>query len=135
MSRGRCAGCGYEDASCKKVRTHVNTCPEFLVLYKTEPARAIDPEDEFVRFKALTETFEYQEARDEEKSAKHAKYREDAERKLAVSKDRFAGGTRTRFRSAASQESVTSPPEGVPVPAFDDSATGRVLAAAFRGEL
>lgn len=133
MSRGRCAGCGYEDASCKKVRSHVQSCPEFVTLFKEHPERAIDPEDEYVRWKDHTESFEYQMAKDEAKTALYAKYREDAERKLEISKDRFRGGT--KFRSAAAQETVTMPPSDVPFPAVDPTPTGDVIHQAFIGTI
>lgn len=52
MSRGRCSGCGAEDASCKKIRAHTMSCSEFIALYKEHPDRALDPEAEFRRYKA-----------------------------------------------------------------------------------
>jgi hypothetical protein len=52
MTIGRCAGCGLTNPSCKTVDKHVMTCPEYLTLYRTEPARALKPTDEYVRWKA-----------------------------------------------------------------------------------
>lgn len=89
MTRGRCAGCGKEDASCKKIKTHIASCPEYLELWTTDPDRALDPEEEFLRWKAHVESDDYIMAKEEATSAKYAGYRREAELKIARSKTRW----------------------------------------------
>lgn len=55
MSAGRCAGCGKSSSSCKAIEKHVMTCPEFIALYKADPAAALDPEQEYVRYRDETD--------------------------------------------------------------------------------
>ena len=55
MSRGRCSGCGQEDVSSKKIRAHTMDCPQYVALYKKNPAWALDPEAEYLRHKASAE--------------------------------------------------------------------------------
>lgn len=50
MTAGRCAGCGVMDNSCKKIKSHVLTCPDYLEVFKSDPAKALPPEEEWVRW-------------------------------------------------------------------------------------
>lgn len=50
MTAGRCAGCGYTNSSCKTVRAHVLSCPEYRKVWQTDRARALDPEAEWTRW-------------------------------------------------------------------------------------
>lgn len=52
MSAGRCAGCGFQNVSCQKVKRHVVDCPDYIELFRTDPGRALDPEEEYQRYKA-----------------------------------------------------------------------------------
>jgi len=58
MTAGRCAGCGATDNSCKKIKAHVTTCPDFLALFKTDPSKALPPEAEYTRWKEEDNTEE-----------------------------------------------------------------------------
>lgn len=70
MTAGRCSGCGYTDASCKKVRSHVMLCPDYKKLFLDEPDKALDPEVEFARFKEWEESEEGQAAKETARSEK-----------------------------------------------------------------
>lgn len=87
MSRGRCPGCGAEDASCKKIRTHMNSCSKVIELYQTNPEAVIDPEEEFVRHREYLESEEGQAAREA--------------RRLAVRDDLREAGRRAQARQSA----------------------------------
>lgn len=50
MSPGRCAGCGKTHQSCKVIRTHTMSCPDYLKLFKESPEKALDPEAEHRRW-------------------------------------------------------------------------------------
>ena len=63
---GRCAGCGLVNRNSAVVREHVRYCPEFLNLFLTAPERALEPEDEFARY------------RDEDRQADRQKHKDDA---------------------------------------------------------
>jgi hypothetical protein len=52
MHPGRCAGCGVVNTSCKKIRAHVCECPDYLRLYRESPEKALEPEAEYLRWKA-----------------------------------------------------------------------------------
>lgn len=50
MPAGRCSGCGRTD-SLRKVRLHVVECTDYIELFRQEPARALDPHAEYVRYR------------------------------------------------------------------------------------
>jgi len=50
MSHGRCAGCGKTSPSCKIIKTHIMTCPDYVSLFKEDASRALQPEEEYVRW-------------------------------------------------------------------------------------
>jgi hypothetical protein len=52
VSAGRCSGCGFEDVSCRKVKTHVLTCSVYLALYRSDPDRCLSPEVAYVKFRS-----------------------------------------------------------------------------------
>jgi hypothetical protein len=52
MAKGRCAGCGKTDSSCKVMDSHVVTCPDFIRVYRENPAKALNPREEFDRWNA-----------------------------------------------------------------------------------
>lgn len=91
MSRGKCAGCAIEDSSCKVVKNHTLTCPEFIELYRTDPARALDPEDEYRRHLEWLRSEEGQEAATERAVKTAAHNRETAERILQRDRERWGG--------------------------------------------
>jgi hypothetical protein len=51
MSTGRCAGCGHTGSG-RKVKAHVLNCPGYHALFQQRPRDALDPEAEYVRFRA-----------------------------------------------------------------------------------
>lgn len=54
MSTGRCSGCGETSPSAKKITSHILSCPEYLVLYRTDQARCLNPEAEHKRYQEDT---------------------------------------------------------------------------------
>jgi hypothetical protein len=48
---GRCAGCGLENKSCKVIKSHIMTCPDYKKLWQTDPDKALEPEDCFKQHK------------------------------------------------------------------------------------
>jgi hypothetical protein len=82
VSAGRCAGCGGTDSSCQRIKKHVQKCPDFLALYRTDPARALDPEAEYRRWVA-------EDRRDEAAQRRRAVI-EEAESSRAQRASRFA---------------------------------------------
>lgn len=91
MSRGRCPGCGFEDASCKKVRNHMNTCAEVVALYQSNPSAVIDPEDEFVRHKAYLESPEHLAEKEARRLAVRQGHIESARARQERQKARWSG--------------------------------------------
>ena len=51
MSQGRCAGCGKVGPD-KVIAAHTIRCPEFARKVKAGSAPVLDPEDEYLRWKA-----------------------------------------------------------------------------------
>lgn len=86
MTHGRCAGCGFSSPSCKKVQAHVLSCPDYLALYKSNPAAALTPEQEYERWKLEEDSPESRELR---RRKLHAHYREQADQKLARQRSRW----------------------------------------------
>lgn len=50
MCQGRCAGCG-KTGPAKVIRGHTTGCKKFASLFRADPARALDPEAEYARWK------------------------------------------------------------------------------------
>lgn len=89
MSRGRCSGCGLEDASCSKIRTHVMSCPQYVALFQSEPQRCLDPEDEYVQHKAWLGSEEGQAAREERREVVTQAARAAGEKRVAAARSRW----------------------------------------------
>jgi hypothetical protein len=51
VAAGRCAGCGKTGSACH-VSAHIIDCGDWLALYASDPARALDAEAEHERWKA-----------------------------------------------------------------------------------
>ncbi len=64
MSAGRCSGCGEVNRSCKVVREHIRSCPDYRQLLSTAPEKALEPEAEYDRWAARDKTEERIERRD-----------------------------------------------------------------------
>lgn len=47
---GRCSGCG-EAGSVRQVERHTPSCPDWLALHAADPAAALSPHEEYVRWK------------------------------------------------------------------------------------
>lgn len=92
MSRGRCSGCGLEDASCSKIRTHVMSCSEYVALFKTTPDDCLDPEDEYVKHRQWLESEEGQAAREERREIVTQRAREAGDRRTAAARERWSAG-------------------------------------------
>jgi hypothetical protein len=66
MARGRCAGCGMTNASIKKMRAHIMSCPDYTELFQRAPERALEPVQEQERWLAAEGSAEARDAaRDE----------------------------------------------------------------------
>jgi hypothetical protein len=88
---GRCPGCGYEDASCKVVRSHMNECLDVAVMFR-DPARrslVIDPEDEYRRYRQWLSSEEGEEFKAAERSVRDKAYRATFEAKIGRERERF----------------------------------------------
>lgn len=62
MARGRCAGCGMTNASIKKMRAHLMSCPAYTELFQSAPERALEPAQEQQRWLADEGSSEAREA-------------------------------------------------------------------------
>lgn len=51
MCQGRCAGCG-QTGPAKVIRAHAVRCKKFASLFRADPARALEPEPEYERWRA-----------------------------------------------------------------------------------
>jgi len=81
LSTGRCAGCGMRgDASL--LQEHVRYCGQYAVLNAEHPDRAIDPEAEFIRWRAAE--------RSGERAAWRRAITDEACRRQAVQAERWA---------------------------------------------
>jgi len=67
------------------------TCPEFAALYKESPEKALDPEDEYVRYQEWLQSDEGQAWLDEQTADKSESYRKNAERILERERTRWGG--------------------------------------------
>ena len=91
MSAGRCSGCGLEDRSCKKIGTHIHTCSSFLELFRSDPDKALEPEEEYRRYHAWLKTEEGQEFLDDQRADRIDAYREEGEERLERHRERWGG--------------------------------------------
>lgn len=89
MPRGRCAGCGFETASAKAMRSHLSACADYIKLWKATPSLALEPEAEFLRHRSAKKSEEALMARDDARTAKAEEYRAIMELKIARQKVRF----------------------------------------------
>lgn len=94
MARGRCSGCGHEDASSAKVRRHTAGCAQYARLYRERPELCFDPESEMARHAAEQESDEAQERKAEAKVEAVDRWREFQERRAEASRQRWASSTR-----------------------------------------
>ncbi len=85
MAAGRCPGCGFT-ASSRKARIHILDCPDFLELFRTDPTRCLDPEDEYVRYKAEDDS---PDARAERRDARLQDRFADMDRRQSMEADRW----------------------------------------------
>lgn len=122
--RGRCAGCGWEDPSSKRVRVHVQECGEYLALFRATPERALDPEAEYVRDREHRQSAEFAEADEARRAAVHEGFRVAQARRVASDKNRWKTGR-------LGPERQVSAPVGVPAPGGAPTLTGEVLLRMF----
>lgn len=94
MARGRCSGCGYEDASAPKVARHVAGCSEYAALYRTDPESCLTPIAEAERYAREQASAEEQDRRAEAKSQAVDRWREFQE--LRAERDRLRWSSSTR---------------------------------------
>lgn len=73
------------------MRGHIMSCPDFHELYQADPAKALDPEDEYVRYQEWLKSDEGQAAMDEKAADKSEGYRKNAERILDRERARWGG--------------------------------------------
>ena len=93
MSRGRCPGCGAEDASSKKIRSHMNECAEVARLHQEDPGRLIDPEAEASRWSEWMGSPEGQEALQSARDERDEGYKVLFEAKLTRERARWKPST------------------------------------------
>jgi hypothetical protein len=93
MSAGRCSGCGLENKSCRVIRSHINTCPEYVALYRDPETRplALDPEDEYVKHQAYLKSPEGQAEKDERRAARSAEHRDITNARNAAAAEQWGG--------------------------------------------
>lgn len=80
MSQGRCAGCG-EVGKVPVVREHVRYCRDYARLHASKPDQALDPADEFERWK--------DEQRDAERAVSRQAAVTEADRRRAEQQGRW----------------------------------------------
>lgn len=80
MALGRCAGCGKTGSACK-IKDHCVQCPRWLLLFQQDPARALDPAAEYIRW------------RDEDKNTERTERREQ----VVVTTDASRAASLARF--------------------------------------
>jgi hypothetical protein len=68
------------------MQKHVMTCPEYIQLYKDNPAAALDPEKEYVRWKLEDDNEDAKEAR---KAVRRQGFRDQDNARLAAQQDRW----------------------------------------------
>lgn len=95
MSRGRCPGCGAENASCKVIRSHMMTCEDVQELYRTDPARVVDPEVEYRRYAEWKKSPEGQAAKAERNASRAENFRSTAEAILERQRQRWGGSEKS----------------------------------------
>lgn len=88
MTKGRCAGCGYEDSSIR-VADHTMDCPEFAKLYREAPDKALDPEVEYTRHQEYLLTPEGRKENDERVAKVRAGYQAEADRRNELDRERW----------------------------------------------
>lgn len=94
MAEGRCAGCGYENKSCKMVTRHTASCPDFAKLYKDPATRhlAVEPATEYQRHHA-----EENLGKDDRREERISRNRAEANRKLGKQSERWQARTAHKF--------------------------------------
>jgi hypothetical protein len=125
MTWGRCSGCGQEDASCKKIRNHAASCPEFLELFRRQPERAIDPEAEWARHHSPDGEAQRLDEREDRRAATKTRLQALAADRQSRSRDRWAGRSRN-----LSPTHVPPPPQGALAPTGHSEAA-RILSASL----
>lgn len=78
---GRCAGCGLTNKNADLVREHTRYCMPFRSLYLEYPEAALDPGDEYIRWREAERGEERQEHKDAAVS--------EADRRRAVQQARW----------------------------------------------
>jgi hypothetical protein len=82
MATGRCAGCGAVLRGTEKAnRAHVLSCERWAELYRQDPARALEPEEEHARYQ--------EQDRPAEREARLAALMADTAGRRRQSLDRF----------------------------------------------
>lgn len=113
MPKGRCAGCGLENGSAKLIERHITKCPDYLDLYKKDPAKALSAEEEASRYDALKKTDAFIEEREAAKDERYDGYRAAAAKKVEALRERWRGGT--KFKALNRKSAPTVAPEGATV--------------------
>ncbi len=81
MAIGRCSGCGRTGQP-KKLYPHVLECPDYLALFREDPARCLDPESEQARYRAADTAESRAEKRSERLSVRFAEIDEVYQRQI-----------------------------------------------------
>lgn len=107
IAAGRCAGCGHEDASARKVRYHTSSCAKFIELWRASPEKALDPEAEHARVHG-------EEHIAAKKDAKLERHYDIKERLQGLAAERQLRDQQ-RWQSVVTHEArqVVPPPDGV----------------------
>jgi hypothetical protein len=88
MTAGRCAGCGFENASCKIVKTHVASCNDFRDLWKANKEAALDPEAEYTRHR-----MQMSSTKEERRDVRIAGLRKEDKARLSTQQDRWSSSS------------------------------------------
>lgn len=127
MARGRCAGCGQEDASAKKIERHINTCPQYLDLWRTDPDRALSPTAEAERWSEVKESDDYDLAKHERRERFLVDVKVKNDKKIEAQTQRW---TSREFRNLSGADARSTPvpaPQGGRITERRDDAAGRAL--------
>ncbi len=84
MASGRCSGCGRV-GSISKIATHIVSCPAYIELFQSTPARCLSPAAEAAHHRAADTPELRADRRDQRLTARFAKL----DREVRVQADRW----------------------------------------------
>lgn len=121
VTKGRCAGCGFEDASERKVRIHTIGCPEFIALWKANPEQALEPAEAHAQYHQVEAKEARKEAHQDQFDTVRGQLQELAARRQEADRERWRN---VREHAVVM---VAAPPDGRLV--FTGTSTNRTALA------